>query len=150
MRRGAAAVVVALVVLAGALIAVEFGNGAAGYGTLQTQDPCTATVAFPGTGLDATLQRIALSGLNGAACELGTSREELVLSFVPSTSAEPIRWDRATIERATRSGLLRAIDDAHDRGSIGGVTAFILRQVVQRAPLDWLLDRAGGIASLFG
>jgi hypothetical protein len=150
MKLGALAGLVALVAAAAVLVGIELGNGASSYGALQSRDACTATVHFPGTGLDATLQRIALSGLNGAACELGTTREELVLSFVPSATQTKIRWDRPTIERATRKGLLRAIDDARDRGSIGGITAFILRQVVERAPLGWLLDKAGTIASLFG
>jgi len=129
---------------------IEFGQGASSYGTVKTQDPCTAEVTFPGSGLDATLQRIALSGLNGAACELHTTREEFVLSFAPEAGGTPIKWDRATIERATRSGLLRAVNDAHDQGRIGGITAFVLRQIVERAPLDWLLDKAGSLSGLLG
>jgi hypothetical protein len=150
VRITAFAVLGALVVAGAVLIAVELGNGASSYGAVATKDACTATTSFQGSGLDGTVQRIALSGLYGAACELDTTREELVLSFVPSVSDKPIRWDRPTIERATRSGLLRAIDDARQRGDIGGVTAFLLRQVVERAPLDWLLDKASGLANLLG
>lgn len=127
-----------------ALIAVELARGGATYGGLQTKDACTATVEFPGEGFDATVQRIALSGLYGAACELGTSREELVLSFVPAASTTSIPWSRATIERAIRSGLRRAIDDAERRGDIGPIAGYLLRQLVERAPLGWLLDRAAG------
>ena len=125
-----------------ALVAVELGMGAASYGELTSADPCTAEVTFPGKGLDPAIQRIALSGLNGAACELGTTREELVLSFVPEAGGPPIKWDKPTIERAVRAGLEQAIDDAEKRGSIGGVTAFVLRQVAARAPIDWLISGA--------
>ncbi len=136
----------AIAAIAVALIAVELGMGAASYGEFHPADPCTATEAFPGDGVDATIQRIALSGLNGAACELDTTREELVLSFVPQAGAEPIKWDRPTIERAVRAGLERAIDDEQERGSIGSVTAFVLHEIAARAPIDWLISGADTIA----
>lgn len=138
----------ALALGAVALVALELATGALSYGSLGTKDPCTTRSSFPGTGFDASVQRIALSGLYGAACELGTSREELVLSFVPSAAATEIRWDRATIERAVRAGLMRSIDDAEARGSIGGLTARVLRAVAERAPVDWLLDRADDVSAL--
>jgi hypothetical protein len=103
-------------------------------------------VTFPGEGLDPAIQRVALSGLSGAACELDTTREELVLSFVPEAGGPPIEWDRPTIERAVRAGLEQAIDDAARRNSIGGVTAFVLRQIAARAPIDWLISGAQTLA----
>jgi hypothetical protein len=135
---------------AGALIGVELGNGATSYGTATVADPCKPRPPFPGTGFDATVQRIALNGLDGAACSLGTTREEFVLSFAPETGTEPIRWDRKTIERALRAGLMRAIDDAERRDDVPGFVASLLRQVVERAPLDWLIEGGGEIADLAG
>ena len=137
----------ALGVAALTLIAVELAQGARDYGELAVEDPCTATVSVSGEGLDATAQRILLDGLNGAACELGTTREDLVLSFEPELGAD-IPWDRETIERAVRSGLLRSLDEAEDRGSIGGIPATILRQVIERAPLDLLIRGGGELADL--
>ena len=148
--QGAIAALGALIAAAVVLLAVELSRGALDYGVVEQQDPCTATVDYRGDGLDATLQRIALAGLNGAACELGATREELVLSFAPSVAPKPIEWDRATIERAVRSGLLEAVDDAEERGSIGGLVATILREVIERAPIDWLIGGATGLADLFG
>ena len=110
----------ALGVAALTLIVVELAQGARDYGEVAVDDPCTATVSVSGEGLDATAQQIVLDGLNGAACELGTTREELVLSFEPELGAD-IPWDRETIERAVRSGLLNSVDEAEDRGSIGGL-----------------------------
>jgi hypothetical protein len=149
-RRLTYAVLGLLCTAAVALIAIELANGALSYGDPQTQDPCTATVSFPGSGLDATIQRVVLSGLNGAACDLDVTREELVLSLDPSVATKQIPWDQATIERAVRSGLLRATDDAEARGSLSSLTAFVMREVIERAPIGWLLDQGGSLADLFG
>lgn len=142
--RAAIAVLVALGLGAVALVGVELANGAADAGALAVADPCEARPAFHGQGLDATVQRIVLDGLDGAACELGTSREQLVLSFDPAFGQE-VEWDRETIERAVRSGLLEAIDDAQEREGIGRLEALILREIVRRAPLDLLLEGAGAL-----
>jgi hypothetical protein len=144
VKRGAALGVVALL-CAGvvALLVIERSAGAGSYGTRTYVDPCTAPAdAFPpGEGLDGALQRITLSGLNGAACELGTSREALVLSFAPESGVEGVTWDRRTTERALRKGFERAIDDAEDRGTLPGWGAAILRLAVDKAPIDWLLGQ---------
>jgi hypothetical protein len=138
----------ALAAAAVALIAVELANGARSFGESLARDPCTAQAAYPGEGLDATVQRIVLDGLNGAACELGVSREELVLSLEPEVAPEEIPWDRATIERAVRAGLLRAVEDAERRGDIGNVTALVLRELVERAPIDFLIQGGEEIADI--
>ena len=147
--RIAFAALVALFVGAAGLIALELANGAANVGALAVRDPCEPRSSFPGEGLDATLQRVVLDGLDGAACELGTTREELVLSLAPSSRVEPLPWDDETIELAVRSGLLESIDDAEQRGSLNGFVAVVLRQVVERAPVQWLIDGGQGIAGLF-
>jgi hypothetical protein len=149
-RLGAFAVLGALFAAAAALITIELVRGAPSYGAVEQEDPCTAVEQFPGEGLDPTLQRIVLSGLNGAACELGATRAELILSFTPSVAPKPIEWDDETIERSVRSGLLKAIDDAEERGGIGGITALILREIVERAPIDWLIEGGQELADLFG
>jgi hypothetical protein len=147
-RRWAIVTLLALTVSAAALIAVELGQGARDAGALALRDPCRPRPAFPGQGLDATLQRIVLDGLDGAACELRTSREELVLSLAPTAEGDPVRWDDETIERALRAGLVGAIDDAEQRGSLNGLVASLLRQVVERAPVRWLIEGGRGVAGL--
>ncbi len=141
MRRLLAIVaVVVLGAVAAGLLVVERSSGAADYGSVRSAAPCRAPAdPFPGRGLDATLQRIVLSGLNGAACDLGTTREGLVLSLAPKTGFDDVHWDRPTAERALRRGFDRAIDDAMKRGSLPGWAALALRVVVDRAPLDLLL-----------
>ena len=139
----------ALLVAGVVLIAVELSNGALDHGESTAADPCVDRPPFPGDGFEATLQRIALDGLDGAACELGTTREELVLSF-DSQLGDDVEWDEETLEQALRSGLEEAIDDAEERGTLGGLEATILRELVSRAPLDWLLEGGGDLADLFG
>jgi hypothetical protein len=139
----------ALGVAAAVLIAIELANGALDYGESTIADPCEPREPFPGEGFEATIQRIVLDGLDGAACELNTTREELVLSLDPELGRD-VEWDRETLERAVRSGLLEAIDDAEARDGIGGLEARIMREVVERAPLDWLIQGGSSLLDLFG
>lgn len=130
----------AILVLALALIAAEIALGAFSFGRVKLADPCTSRPAFSGGGLDGAVQRFALSGLNGAACELGTTREELVLSFVPAAGTRQVRWDQATIRRALRHGFDRAAKDAAGRGVVGRTLSFLLREIVAD-PIAWLLGQ---------
>jgi MFS family permease len=139
---GSAIAVGAVGVVAVALVAFELTNGARDVGVYEAADPCTAAPdTYRGDGLDAVVQRIALSALNGAACELGTSRERLVLSLDPNSGYDDVSWDKDTAEEALRSGAHRAIDDADKRDSIPGLVASALRFVVDRAPIGWLVER---------
>lgn len=132
-----------------ALLAVELGKGALSYGESTVADPCGKRASFPGEGFDATLQRIVLDGLDGAACELGATREELVLSFDPSLAGD-VPWDRPTIERAVRAGLLRAVADAEERGSLGDIEARLLRELIRRVPIELLIEGGTSLADLLG
>jgi hypothetical protein len=132
----------ALLLAAAALLVVELSLGAIGFGKPRLADPCTSKPAFRGGGLDGEVQRFALSGLNGAACKLHTTREELVLSFVPAAGTKRVRWDRQTIEDALRFGFHRAFDDIEARGIAGLVIGHVL-EVAIGAPLDFFLDVSG-------
>jgi hypothetical protein len=136
-------------VLGGALVASVLLPAAAvavadpGFGSAEMADPCTAAPdPFPGDGFDATMQRLALSGLNGAACDLGISREELVLSLEPRSGVD-VQWDRDTIARSLQHGVERAIEDADERGTIPGIVATAARWTIDHVPLSWFLDQLG-------
>ena len=148
-RRVAMAILVTMMLAGGALVGFELASGALEAGALAVRDPCEPRRAFSGEGLDATLQRIVLDGLDGAACELGTTRERFVLSLDAGPGQGSVPWDDATIERALRAGLLEAIDDAEARGSLNAIVAFALRQAVEHGPVQWLVDGGQGIAGLF-
>jgi hypothetical protein len=143
--------VVAAAVSAGlALAYVALGGGR--YEPTPVADPCqTRDWRDPG-GLQEALEQVVLSGLDGAACELGVSREELVLAL----------RDEAALERfATRNGitskdaetaiaeaLARSIDDAEEAGALPGFVAGLVRGVTERLPprlLLELLDRLRGV-----
>ena len=138
----AIAILLALLVCSVTLILVELGKGAANA-EKTVADPCKPRAPFPGHGIDATIQRIVLDGLDGAACRLHTTREELVLSLRSGEGSGRVQWDRDTIEVAVRAGLLRSVDDAERRGEIPGFVAGIARRIVKTAPLDKLIE--GGI-----
>jgi hypothetical protein len=127
---------------AAALLVVELSVGAIGFGIPRPADPCTSKPTFEGGGVDGEVQRFALSGLNGAACKLHTTREELVLSFVPAAGTRRVRWDRGTIEDALRAGFDQAFHDLEARGAAGFVIGHVL-EVIVGAPVDFFLDVSG-------
>ena len=131
-RRGRL-VLLSLGAAAVALIVIELALGALSFGEPRLADPCTSKPS-----IDSAVQRFALSTLNGAACELGTTREELVLSFVPAAGTKEIRWDREKIDRALRAGLDRAGRDTAGGGFAGSVLAFVLREFLAD-PLAYFL-----------
>jgi predicted MFS family arabinose efflux permease len=141
--RHRAPLVAAMAVAGVALLAGEAAAGGWDFGHFERRDPCTATNdPYPGKGFDATLQRIVLSGLDGAACDLNVTREELVLSLDDKNGLVSIDWDRKTVQQAIRSGLVRAIDNAEDRGSVPRIVAGPLRELARRAPVEFALGTA--------
>ena len=132
------AALVGLFCAALALIAVEavlLGTSS----TVKIPPPCSARALFPGHGVDAATQRIVLDGLGRASCRLGTTREALVLSFAGS-SGDRLKPPNAKVERAVRTGLEQAVDDAAKRGEIPQLVATILRLTIEHAPIDKLIS----------
>ena len=140
-------IVAALLVAAVVFLAVELGLGAWGFGEVKRADPCTATTPSLGSGVDATLQRIVLDGLNGAACRLHTTREELVESLGSSGSK---RWSDEQIQVAVRAGLVQAIDKAEHRGDVPGILAGLLREAAKHAPIKFLIQNGSSLSGLLG
>jgi hypothetical protein len=139
-RRGKV-VLGALGAAAAALIVAELALGAVHFGETKLADPCTAEPAFKGGGVDGAVQRFALSGLNGAACRLHTSREELVLSFTPAAGTR-VKWSSATIAAALKAGFARAAKDTVGGGVLGSLASLLFRDLLAD-PLAWLLGHAG-------
>jgi hypothetical protein len=112
-----------------ALIAVELSTGALSEPSPKLADPCLPRDGRTG-GIDATLQRIVLDGLDGAACRLHATREELVLSLAPQSGVRR-RWDEHTID-------------------VPGFAAPILRRIIQSLPLDQLVRGGIRLSDLLG
>jgi hypothetical protein len=142
-------VLVALLLGGVALVGVELGKGALNEPSPKLADPCKPRGGSTG-GIDATIQRIVLDGLDGAACRLHTTREELVLSLGGSGLGVSRRWDEHTIEVALRAGLLRSVDEAERRGDIPSFLAPLVRGFVERAPLKRLIQGGFKLSDLLG
>jgi len=142
-------VLVALLVSGAVLVGVELGKGALDEPSPKIADPCQPRAGRTG-GIDTTIQRIVLDGLDGAACRLHTTREELVLSLGGSGLGGTRRWDAHTIEVALRAGLLRSVDAAVQRGDVPGFLAPALRGIVERAPLGKLVRGGVSLQDLLG
>ena len=142
--RAAKATLIALLLASVVLLGVELGKGAVSYGSIKIENPCRFRT-FEGGGIDATVQRVVLDGLDGAACRLGVSREVLVLSLAGNGGFPHTKLDRARIERTLRAAMLEAVARAQRRGDIPSVFVPPLRRAIKAAPLDALI---GGALSL--
>jgi hypothetical protein len=135
------ALLAALVLGAAILVVLELAKGAAGPVSPRIARPCEPHPPFPGGGVSGTVQRVVLEGLDGAACRLRTTREELVLSLSPSSTSR--RWSRSTVERAIRAGLNHAIDAERRQGNVPAFLVPVLHRIVDETPFDKLIQ--GGV-----
>jgi hypothetical protein len=135
----AAAIVASLVLVLSYLAA-----GGASYEPAKTQDPCEPRQWRDPEGLQQIAEQFSLSALDGAACELGVSRETLARALATPASRERFTQrygiDDAELARAIRAGLLRAIDDAERAGALNPVLAAPLRATVRQIPLDQAIE----------
>ena len=150
------AVIATLAAAALLLLAVELALGARHYGDVELGAPCQAHALFEPGGLDGTVQRIVLEGIDGAACRLGTTRERLLLSLSPASEGRFGSWSNDEVETAVRASLIAAVEEAERRGDLNGVEARVLREIAERAPVDLIvgladrIDDLSALADLFG
>ena len=146
------AVVAGSIAVAVALVLGYAALGGGRYAPTPSADPCTPRPPARAGGFDGALEQIALSTADGAACDLGVTREELVLALGSEDDLDrfaqkhDISHDEA--EDAVRAGLVRAIADAERRDEIGGGTATVLREVATRLPIGLLLAVLRGTSKL--
>jgi hypothetical protein len=141
----------ALMVSAG-LIAWYVALGGASYRPSPVADPCAHRPWRAPEGIAATLEQVALSTADGAACALHVPREDLVLALASrddlSRFATAHHVSQTDAERAIRDGLVRAVDDAEQADAIGGGLAGTLRAVARHLPIGLVLDVLHGASSL--
>lgn len=143
----AVACVASLLLVGGYLAA-----GGASYTPVQVQDPCEErTWRDPGS-LEQIAEQFSLSALDGAACELGVTREALARALATPRSRERFtrRYgiDDAELARAIRSGLLRAVDDAERAGALSPFLAAPLRATLRRIPPEQAIELVRDARSL--
>ena len=100
-------------VLVAAVLGVQLAHGGGTYEPLHPADPCAArTVTSTSGGIDGLSERLVLLGLDGAACSLGVSREQLALTLAQRDSVSD-----GEIE-ALHAGLLSAVTRMKNDGSL--------------------------------
>lgn len=154
---------------ASALLVVAYlAAGGGDYEPTSVADPCLPRQWRDPEGIEDSAQQFGLSALDGAACELGVSRETLAVALAtPESRAEfavEYAIGDAELEAAARAGVLRGIDDAEAAGALSPIVADGLRLAAARLPVDeaialiedgselfedtaGLIDRLGGLLS---
>jgi hypothetical protein len=142
-------------VAVGAIAAVVlpyFALGGGSYEPTPVADPCASREVRQPDDLQTTLELIILSALDGAACDLGVSREDLVLALKDEASLDAFSAEhgisRADAERAVEEGIDRALRDAEKAGALSGVGGSVVREALERVPAWLLLDLLEGLQLL--
>jgi hypothetical protein len=136
--------IVAATLVAVALVAAYLALGGASYAPAQVADPCAPRDWREPEGFQEVAEQIVLSGLDGVACELGVSREEVVLAFASGESLDQFAREQGVdpgeLDELLRTGLVRAVDDAEQAGALSPTVAGLVRQLVTRVDLDQVLE----------
>ena len=149
MRR-ALPILVALGLVAAVVIPyIALGGGR--FEPTPVADPCEPRERRDADGLAATIELIALEAVDGVACELGVSREDLVLALrseeALASFSEEHGIDRDELEDAIRDGLVAAVDEAVEADALPGLVAPLVRRAAETVP-PWLvleaLEQLGG------
>lgn len=137
-----------------ALAGVYLAAGGDSYTPEKTQDPCKQRPWTNPEGLQEIAQQFSLSALDGAACQLGVSREALAQALATPESRERFKKEYgitdAKLARAVRAGLLRAVTDAEDAGALSPLIGGPLRATVEEIPLDQAIELINDASSALG
>ena len=138
--------------LVAAVVVPYLALGGGRFDPTPVADPCDARERPDADGLAETLERVALAGVDGVACELGVSREELVLALRSEEALDEFSdeqgLDRDELEDAITDGLVRAVDDAEEAGSLPGFVAPIVRRAAESVPPWLILETLEGLGEL--
>jgi hypothetical protein len=136
--------VVASLVVSLALVGAYLAAGGASYAPEKTQNPCKPRPWRDPGNLQQIAEQFSLSALDGAACELGVSRETLARALATKEGRERFteRYgiDDAKLAEAIRAGLVRAVDDAEGAGALPSFIAGPLRSAVEEIPLEQAIE----------
>ncbi len=145
-------ILVASIVTSLALIIAYIFAGGFDFKPTPVADPCDSRVWTDPSGIEDTAQQLALSAVDGAACELGVSREQLTRALADDQALSDFLAEedisREQFEQAVKSGLERAVDDAENAGAIDPLVATGIRTAIGFLPVDQiipLLQNASGL-----
>lgn len=126
---------VALALVAGVL-GVQLSHGGGQFEPLEPADPCVErTVDSQVGGIEALTERLVLYGLDGAACELGVSREALTLELAQASD-----FSDEQVE-ALRTGLLVAVERMDEDGTLPPISELV-DEALDNADLNRFLEAA--------
>ncbi len=153
MRQSRGTLLVGIAIAASlALVGAYLAAGGSSYTPAKTQDPCKERPWRDPEGLEQIAEQFSLSALDGAACELGVSRETLAQALATPASRERFTQrygiDDAELARAIRAGLLRAVDDAERAGALNPLLAAPLRATLRQIPTDQAIELIQNARSL--
>jgi hypothetical protein len=136
----------------GAVLVLYLALGGASYEPTPVADPCaTRDWRDPG-GLQDVLEQVALSALDGAACEFGVPREDLVLAIRSEESLDAFAdvhgISRTDAERVVEDAVDRALADAEEAGAVSGFVAALVARALDAVPPWLLLDALEGLGGL--
>jgi hypothetical protein len=137
-------ILAAVTVVAVALVGSYAALGGGSYKPLEVANPCEPRPLPPAEGFEEISQQVLLSGLDGAACRLRVTREELALAVTTEEGRQRFARDHKITERtlqsAVRSGLKRAVADAERAGRLSNGQASLLKGAVEVLPIGSLID----------
>ncbi|HYB26716.1 MAG TPA: hypothetical protein VEF89_08895 [Solirubrobacteraceae bacterium] len=108
------------VLLVAAVLGVQVAAGGGHYAPLRPANPCTPRPVPPiPAQLEPLAEQIVLLGLDDAACQLGISRERLVLALAETSTLNP------QTTAALKAGLLDAVDRLDHDGRLPKVSQLL-------------------------
>jgi hypothetical protein len=121
------------VLLVAAVLSVQVAAGGGHYVPLRPANPCTPRPVSPiPAQLEPLAEQIVLLGLDSAACQLGISRERLVLALAETRSLDPRE------SAALKAGLVDAVDLLDRQGRLPKVSQ-LLPQALDQANLPGIV-----------
>jgi hypothetical protein len=142
--------IVASLILVGAYLAA----GGSSYEPEKVQDPCQPRPWSNPQNLGQIANQFTISALDGAACQLGVSREVLARALATPEGRERFKQryniTDAKLAKAIRAGLVRAVDDAEEAGALPPLLAGPLRSAVQSIPLEQAIEIVNNAEDFLG
>ena len=143
-KLGGTALIVGSILVALVLVGAYLAAGGSSYEPEKVQNPCNPRPWSDPQSLGQIANQFTISALDGAACQLGVSRETLALALTTQERRERFEQrygiDDEKLARAIRAGLVRAVDDAEEAGALSPLIAGPLRETLQRIPLEQAIE----------
>jgi hypothetical protein len=125
-------------VVAAALVGVYLLAGGGGYEPTPVADPCAPRERPRSGDLLDPAQRATLAVLDGAACDLHTSREQVLLDLIRRRN--PLGVSDKRVEDAVLAGIDRAVREK----ALSSAEAAVARLGVRVGGVEVLLDQLRG------